>query len=992
MNLAWTNVGARALLPALVAAAALMSAPAASAATPPSDFEEEMLGYGLSSPVAAAPAPDGRTFVAEKPGRVRVVDSGGELRAQPVLDISDKVNAYHDRGLLGIAVDRDFASNGYLYLLYTVDVDQLVRDSAKPMTARLSRVTVSPDSTASAETTILGSYDQGPCPPAADDLDCIPSDGLSHSIGTVRVDPADGSLFVGVGDSASFTSKDDLAFRTYDERSMAGKIIHVDRDGRGLPGHAFCPTEADLSKVCAKLHAKGFRNPFRFSLRSGKPLVAGDVGWDAREELDIVRAGGNYGWPCWEGGEKTPGYRDDPRCWDLYAAEGDSKPLKPLYSYHHVDSSGPTAAIVGGPQMNGASWPDDQRGSIYFGDYAKGFLKRIRVDDSDVCLDNDSEGACQAQPFADDWYGSVDLQEDPGGALLYVDFGDGGPTGSLRRTVYTAGNKRPIARASADPRYGAAPLDVQLSSEGSSDPEGTPLTYLWDFGDGSPSSTDPNPRHAYASDGTYAARLTVSDGERSATSQVTITPGNSPPTATIDSPADGSRYRAGQTIDLSATAQDPDDGPLAPPSLEWRVTLVHNSHDHPLTTLTGERASFTAGDDHDADSFYRITLHAVDRDGLDVQHTVSIRPETVSFQINSEPESGAPVSYGGTDAVTPHSRTSAIGYKTSVTAGETFSKLGRRWVFDRWSDGGSRSHVVTIPITDNNVTAYYREDKAAARPAAASSTERAGLEPEKANDADSSTRWSSSYADDQWWQVDLGTVRRVDTVELDWEPAYASQYKVLTSTDGIKFTERALDGAAGQGLERTAFAAADARYVRILGVTRATVYGFSFWDARVTGPPDPPPPDPPPPDPLPPPAAKPIPVVPKPPSIVPDRSGPSIAFNARRGLRRRMVLMGRASDSSGVKRMQVAVTSVRDPRCRRWSPRRRRFGRASRRGCARPAFFAARLRRSAGGYAWAARLGARLPRGRYVVTLRAEDGRGNVTRRAGRRAARVTVR
>jgi len=141
----------------------------------------------------------------------------------------------------------------------------------------------------------------------------------------------------------------------------------------------------------------------------------------------------------------------------------------------------------------------------------------------------------------------------------------------------------------------------------------------------------------------------------------------------------------------------------------------------------------------------------------------------------------------------------------------------------------------------------------------------------------------------------------------------------------------------------------------------------------------------------PPPKPKPAPVKPKPPSVLPDRRGPSIAFNARRGLRGRTV-KGRVSDPSGVKRMQVAVTSARDGRCRSWSPRRRRFGRASRRACARPAFFSARLRRSGGGYVWTARLGARLARGRYVVALRAVDGRGNVAARTGGRAARVTVR
>lgn len=579
----------RSLVPALVAAIFLAVATPVHAATLPAGYEEETLGSGLTSPVGAAPAPDGRLFVAEKAGRVRVIDAAGNLAPQPVLDISSRVNSYWDRGLLGIAVDRDFASNGWLYLLYTYDLTPLTADSSSAAVAQLLRVTVSPGNIASQETVLLGSYTAGPCPTASNTLDCIPSNGASHSIGTVRVDPSNGTLWVGVGDSASFTQVDNLAFRTYDEKSFAGKVLHIDRNGNGLPGHPFCPTDADLTHVCTKVHAKGLRNPFRFHLRPDGPPVAGDVQWDANEEVDVLRAGGNFGWPCWEAANPTPGYRDDPRCQSLYAAGGDTKPL--LY-YPHADGSGSnSSAVVGGPELDGA---------IYYGDYAKGVIRRIRVDAADNCLDKDSQGRCQSQPFATNWYGGVDLQAAPNGGLLYVEFGDGGPNGAVKRIYQSPSNLRPIASAQASPRFGPAPLQVQFDSSGSSDPEGAPLTYSWDFGDGA-SSTAPNPTHTYAANGSYTARLTISDGELSATDTVTITPGNSPPTANIAAPLDESGYRAGDTIELRGSASDPEDGALTGASLEWRVTLVHGSHDHPLTRMTGAQASFVAVADHDSD-------------------------------------------------------------------------------------------------------------------------------------------------------------------------------------------------------------------------------------------------------------------------------------------------------------------------------------------------------------------------------------------------------
>src|SRR5439155_15982193 len=99
----------------------------------------------------------------------------------------------------------------------------------------------------------------------------------------------------------------------------------------------------------------------------------------------------------------------------------------------------------------------------------------------------------------------------------------------------------------------------------------------------------------------------------------------------------------------------------------------------------------------------------------------------------------------------------------------------------------------------------------------------------------STTRWSSTFTDNQWWQVDLGSVKQVDTVALNWEGAYASSYKVQLSSDGATFTDAATVSNSSAGWKTTSFAATSARYVRVLGVTRATAYGISFWDAQVLG-------------------------------------------------------------------------------------------------------------------------------------------------------------
>jgi len=129
-------------------------------------------------------------------------------------------------------------------------------------------------------------------------------------------------------------------------------------------------------------------------------------------------------------------------------------------------------------------------------------------------------------------------------------------------------------------------------------------------------------------------------------------------------------------------------------------------------------------------------------------------------------------------------------------------------------------------------TATVRADKALAKPASSSSVETTSLSADKANDGDSTTRWSSSFADNQWWQVDLGSSQQVDTVALNWETAYASSYKLQGSSDGTTFTDLASVSASSAGWKITTFTATSIRYLRVLGVTRATQWGISLWDAQ----------------------------------------------------------------------------------------------------------------------------------------------------------------
>ena len=508
---------------AIAGIALLAGTSSATAATLPTGFEERTVVSGLTAPTAVAWAPDGRMFVAEKGGRVRVVTATGTLVSTPLIDISGHVNTAGDRGLLGIAIDSSFTSNRYLYLLYTYDAKTSASD--QPKSSRLTRITVNTNNTASGETILLGSYPTQPCPAPSNTVDCIPSDSTAHSIGTVRSAP-DGTLWVGSGDGANYGGADPKAVRTHDEQTLSGKIAHVDRNGRGVAGHPFCPAVSDLAQVCTKVWAKGFRNPFRFTLRpNGLPAI-GDVGWGSYEELNLAQPGRNYGWPCYEGRSKPGGYSSMQVCKDFYTKEGTSAGVAfPDLLYAH----GSGASIIGGPTYTGGPYPDEFDGDIVYGDYVQGFIKRMELDSSGR--------AAGTKDFATGWFG-VDI-ELWNGELYYVNFGDGSRgSGAVVRISYSPNNRTPIAVATATPQFGGAPLKVTFNGGSSSDPDGDALKYEWDFGDGTAKSTAKDPVHTYTKGGNFDARLKVTDTRNaSATATVRISVNNSPPVVSLDGAA-----------------------------------------------------------------------------------------------------------------------------------------------------------------------------------------------------------------------------------------------------------------------------------------------------------------------------------------------------------------------------------------------------------------------------------------------------------------------
>jgi PKD repeat protein len=309
----------------------------------------------------------------------------------------------------------------------------------------------------------------------------------------------------------------------------------------------------------------------------------------------------------------------------------------------------------------------------------------------------------------------VDLEVNPTtGDLWYADF-QGGTAGAVRKIRFAGANTPPTAVASATPTNGTAPLTVSFNGGGSSDPDpGATLTYAWDLDDDGAfdDATGPTASWTYQQPGTYTPELRVTDNlGASDTDAVTITAGNSAPTATIASPASSLRWKVGDTISFSGGATDPQSGTLPASALSWSLVLQHcatggGCHQHPVQSWNGiASGSFTAPD-HEYPSYLELTLTATDPGGLRDTDTVRLDPQTVDLTFQTSP-SGLQLTVGSSSGVTPFSRTVIVGSNNPVSAPSPQTLGGTSYGFQSWSDGDAQTHNIVAPATAATYTATY---------------------------------------------------------------------------------------------------------------------------------------------------------------------------------------------------------------------------------------------------------------------------------------------
>jgi glucose/arabinose dehydrogenase len=321
---------------------------------------------------AMAWSPDGRLFICEQGGSLRIVKNGS-LLATPFVTVSTTADG--ERGLLGVAFHPQFASNGWVYVYYTT--------ASGGTHNRISRFTANGDVAQAGSEVVLV------------DLPAL-SSATNHNGGALHFGP-DGKLYVAVGENANTSNAPSLT-------SVLGKLLRFNPDGTIPDDNPFYGTATGLNR---SIWALGLRNPFTFAFEPGTGLMfINDVGQNRWEEINVGRAGANYGWPSTEGATTAAGI--------------DS----PLFTYGHSSNSTLVTgfAIVGGAfyRPSTVMFPSAWVGDYFFGDYVAGWINR---------LDTSNGNAVYA--FAR--LGNLtDIQVGPDGALYVLALVDGSHWGVFR--------------------------------------------------------------------------------------------------------------------------------------------------------------------------------------------------------------------------------------------------------------------------------------------------------------------------------------------------------------------------------------------------------------------------------------------------------------------------------------------------------------------------------------------------------------------------------
>jgi len=620
---------------------------ALSAAVLPPGFVEVPLATGLD-PTAMALAPDGRIFIAEKYGAVRIVENG-QLLPDPFVQLN--VDNYNERGLSGIAFDPDFAQNGYIYVYYTVKNSEH---------NRLSRIKAIGNYAATASEEIL--------------LELPPMAGTIHNGGAMAFGP-DGKLYLAVGDGQDGAAAPSL-------QSLLGKVLRLNPDGTVPPGNPF---SLQTTGILQSIWAVGLRNPFSMTIQPGTGRIfVCDVGSQYFEEVNHIEAGMHYGWNLLEGprnAQNVPtNYRD------------------PFYAYPHTLG----CSVVGAAFYNPPTplFPAAYVGQFYFADYCQGYIKML-----------DPATGILGPVFAAQIDRPLCIMTGRDGELYYISRGgmgggsDPDNTSSLEGMLWRVdyvGTGAPVFSAQPQPRLQTVGETATFTANANGS---DPITYAWQR-DGQiiAGATDKvmTLHNLMLSDSGALIRCLATNAYGQVTSQTALlrVTANQRPVPVILLPLADDLYSAGDTLFFAGEASDTEQGALTADDLTWRLELHHDQHSHPGLAATSGIATGTyivpvVGETAD-NVWLRIYLTARDQVGLSSTVYRDIFPQKVRLRVETDP-TGLSVRVDGKTYATPVELASVRGLRRQVEAVPSFSTHDAVLAFREWQDGSTEALQTKFP-------------------------------------------------------------------------------------------------------------------------------------------------------------------------------------------------------------------------------------------------------------------------------------------------------
>lgn len=570
-------------------------------------LEKQVLCQTLEDPMEIAVANDGKVFVIERKGKIKLFNPITKLTK---LIGKIEVDLGHEDGLLGLTIDPNFDENGFLYLLYTPKPHQKQRVSRFVFDGNKLSL--------NSETTII----EYPIVPERHQGGSLAFD----NVGNLYISTGENTIPTGINGYAPIDErvgfeKSDAQRSAGNTADLRGKILRIKplKDGGyEIPAGNF-KEKYNLKLAKPEIYIMGCRNPFRIAIdKTNNTLFWGEIGPDAgsdsekgprgHDEINRASEAGFYGWPYFIGNNKAYSYVDFnsglvKSVFDTLNPKNLSpnntgdidlpKPKKPLLWYPYDESKefpelekGGRSAMAGMVyhrnlhKLNESMLHEYFEGKLFIMDWMRNWIKVISFD---------KNGNLKSiQPFMPQsvFNRPMDMQLGNDGCMYLLEYGTnwfGNTNGTLSKIVYNRKNRSPKIALSHSATEGGLPYSIKFSTTGTYDPDGDSLAFNWSYINlNNPSKKydvghEKNPTLAFENAGKYEIELEVVDSKNVKQSKsISISVGNEKPNVKLNITGNQYFYWANRNITFSSLASDKEDGTNLSPTTT--IDAVHNEN------------------------------------------------------------------------------------------------------------------------------------------------------------------------------------------------------------------------------------------------------------------------------------------------------------------------------------------------------------------------------------------------------------------------------